>query len=171
VAAVSNSSPLIYLAALGDLELLPQLFGRIAIPEAVHREVVVAGSGQSGAEAVARAQHDWLTVESIKDRRRAETLMNSPGLDVGEAEAIILAQELSHSTIILDDQSAVTLARSFGLSVVRTAALYVAAKKEGLIQSVQPKLDALRLEGFWLKDTDYFTVLAAADEFPIGGNG
>jgi predicted nucleic acid-binding protein len=40
----SNSSPLVYLAALGDFDFLPQLFDRIAIPQAVFEEVVVGGS-------------------------------------------------------------------------------------------------------------------------------
>ena len=39
----SNSSPLVYLAALGDFELLRHLFGKIAIPQTVFEEVVVGG--------------------------------------------------------------------------------------------------------------------------------
>lgn len=42
---VSNSSPLIYLAALGDFELLPRLFGEIHIPRAVWTEIVEQGAG------------------------------------------------------------------------------------------------------------------------------
>jgi predicted nucleic acid-binding protein len=65
VPGVSNSSPLIYLASLGDLNLLPQLFGHIFVPEAVHNEVVIAGRGKSGAEAVVAARGDWLIVEPV----------------------------------------------------------------------------------------------------------
>jgi predicted nucleic acid-binding protein len=70
VPGVSNSSPLIHLAFLGDLDLLPQLFGHIFIPEAVHNEVVIAGKGKSGAEAVAAARGHWLIVERVTDRGR-----------------------------------------------------------------------------------------------------
>jgi predicted nucleic acid-binding protein len=45
VVVVANSSPLIYLAALSDFELLPRLFGEIQIPPAVWMEVVVQGAG------------------------------------------------------------------------------------------------------------------------------
>jgi predicted nucleic acid-binding protein len=40
---VSNTSPLVYLAALGDFELVRTLFGKIAIPQAVFGEVAGAG--------------------------------------------------------------------------------------------------------------------------------
>ena len=92
--------------------------------------------------------------------------MELVGLDIGEAEAIVLAQELGQRIVFLDDRSAVNVARSFGLEVVRTPALYVTAKNRGLIESVRPKIDALRAGGFWLKDTDYLAVLAGAGELP-----
>ncbi len=40
---VSNASPLINLARIGRLDLLPRIFGRLFIPEAVWQEVVVEG--------------------------------------------------------------------------------------------------------------------------------
>jgi len=46
---VSNTSPIINLAAIGRLELLQHLYGTIAIPQAVYHEIAVRGSGQPGA--------------------------------------------------------------------------------------------------------------------------
>ena len=43
---VSNSTPLIYLAALGDFALLRKMFGQIHIPRAVWIELVDQGGGQ-----------------------------------------------------------------------------------------------------------------------------
>lgn len=163
---VSNSSPLIYLESAGDLDLLPRLFGQISIPDAVYREVVIGGGGKPGADAVARAIDHWLAIGTVKNRDRVAALMELVGLDIGEAEAIVLAQELGQRIVFLDDRSAVNVARSFGLEVVRTPALYVTAKNRGLIESVRPKIDALRAGGFWLKDTDYLAVLAGAGELP-----
>ena len=47
---VSNASPLINLARIGQLDLLQQLYGQLTIPEAVWHEVVVEGAGQPGAK-------------------------------------------------------------------------------------------------------------------------
>ena len=52
MSAVADSSPLIHLAALGDLPLLKILFPEITIPEAVYREVVMEGQGRAGAQEV-----------------------------------------------------------------------------------------------------------------------
>jgi len=41
---VSNSSPLIALIRIGQLDLLRQLYSEIIIPEAVWHEVVVEGA-------------------------------------------------------------------------------------------------------------------------------
>ncbi len=46
---VCNASPLINLARIGQLALLPRIFGRILVPEAVWQEVVEDGQGQPGA--------------------------------------------------------------------------------------------------------------------------
>ncbi|MBI3646323.1 MAG: DUF3368 domain-containing protein, partial [Acidobacteriales bacterium] len=42
---VSDSSPLITLAKIGRLELLPQLYQAITITPEVYAEVVVSGAG------------------------------------------------------------------------------------------------------------------------------
>jgi hypothetical protein len=52
---VSNASPLITLARIGQLDLLRQLYNDIIIPEAVWHEVVVEGTNQPGAEVVGSA--------------------------------------------------------------------------------------------------------------------
>ena len=80
MSAISNSSPLIYTASLGDLDLIHKLFGRIAIPEAVFREVVDFGEGKPGADAVAEAGGSWLAVEKVRNRAHVERLMESDGL-------------------------------------------------------------------------------------------
>ncbi len=50
--AVVNAGPLVALALAGRLDLLPALFKEFWIPEAVYREVAVAGLGRPGAARV-----------------------------------------------------------------------------------------------------------------------
>ena len=50
---IINSTPLIYLAAIGRFEVLQTLYGRILIPTALHEEVVAQGAGAS-----VRMSHD-----------------------------------------------------------------------------------------------------------------
>jgi len=61
--AVSNSSPLIHLAAIGGSGLLREFFNEILVPPAVWREVVDEGRGRPGAaEVELTAQEGWLRV-------------------------------------------------------------------------------------------------------------
>lgn len=162
--AVSNSSPLIYLSALQDLDLLHNLLGAIVIPSAVYREVVVDGKGQPGAIEVEQAVGDWITLVDVDDRSQVNRLQSTIGLQVGECEAIILADQLQIGTIVLDDQQGVREAESRTLTVVRTPSLYLAAKRAGIVQQVKPKLDSLRLFGFRLRDEHYRVILQRAGE-------
>jgi predicted nucleic acid-binding protein len=45
---ISDSSTLIHLATIDQLDLLKEFFGKITIPTAVWREVVEQGQGRSG---------------------------------------------------------------------------------------------------------------------------
>lgn len=45
---VSDTSPLINLAAIGRIDLLEQVFGEILISDAVYREIIRGGGGKRG---------------------------------------------------------------------------------------------------------------------------
>ncbi len=159
--AVSNSSPLIYLSALGDLDLLPALFRSILIPEAVFQEVVVLGQNQRGQREVESAIGDWLEVRPVKNREGIRMLTGR--VHLGEAEAIVLAND-SGLPVLLDHRRASHAARLIQIQVIRTIGVYLEAKRCALIHAVRPKLDHLRKEGFRLQEPDYRAVLDAAGE-------
>jgi predicted nucleic acid-binding protein len=98
---VGDSSPLIALSIIQQLDLLPKLYSRVVIPHKVWEEITVHGAGLPGALAI--SQLDWLIIE-----KPAPELLNplSILLDPGEAEAIALAMNLPESTVLLDDAQA-----------------------------------------------------------------
>lgn len=53
---VSNASPLISLARVGQFTLLKQVFQNIVIPDAVWKEVVINGKGRPAANLVIEAK-------------------------------------------------------------------------------------------------------------------
>lgn len=87
---VSDASPLVNLARIGQLALLPQLFGRVLIPDAVWQEVVEDGRGQPGADEIRIAT--WIERMTVSNRQLVHSLRQD--LDAGEAEAIALAVEV-----------------------------------------------------------------------------
>jgi predicted nucleic acid-binding protein len=160
VSVVSNSSPLIYLAALNDFALLKSLFHEIVIPPAVYREVVVDGAAYPVAAAVSAALDRWIFIQ------RPSSMLTPPhsAIHPGEADAIALAREIESPAVLMDDRAAVRWARSLFLLVIPTPVVYVEAKRQGRIGSVREKLQQLRDAGFWLKDSDLALVLREAGE-------
>jgi len=84
---VSNTSPIINLACVGQLDLLRQIHGAITIPEAVFTEIAVNGIGQPGAEEVSR--FPWIVRHRVTQQPLVDVLRLE--LDAGEAEALACA--------------------------------------------------------------------------------
>lgn len=135
---VCNSSCLIVLEAIGQLDLLQQLLGTITIPDAVVAEF---GNPLPG----------WFAVESVQNRATVKSLQLQLG--PGESEAIALAGELSAVRVILDDKKARRIARQLSLPVTGTVALLIQAKQRGLIANLSDVLDQLTAAGFFLSDS------------------
>jgi predicted nucleic acid-binding protein len=161
MSAVSNASPLINLARIGQLDLLRAVYGEIWIPEAVRREVVEEGAGQSGAQEVQVA--DWIKTQIITNRPLVQALGRD--LDPGEAEAIVLALESDADVLLMDERLGREAARHLGVRVTGLIGLFVEAKHRGLISAIKPCLDALRDQaGFRIRQALYEQVLHDAGE-------
>ena len=78
---------------------------------------------------------------------------------------IALAVECQADLILLDELAGRRAAQRMGLTVTGTLGVLIAAKDRGLLASVRPLLDALRVNaGFWIGDPLYNAALAAAGE-------
>jgi len=84
---VCNSSPLIHLARIGELELLGDIFDDVLVPEAVYRECVIEGGDRDDVSKIKNAS--WIHIIRIKNIELKKALNTS--LDEGESEAIVLA--------------------------------------------------------------------------------
>jgi predicted nucleic acid-binding protein len=160
---VSNSSPLIYLAAIEDFDLLRTLFGEVAIPPAVFQEVAVDGVQFPVARHVVAAQGNWMHVRHLRDDAQAAEF-RSAGLHAGESDALGLELELPSEGLLMDDGDAVEIARRLGVNVILTIGIYRLAKRRALIESLAPKLDQLRSAGFWLREDHYQMILDSVGE-------
>jgi predicted nucleic acid-binding protein len=160
---VSNTSPLVYLAALGDFELLRDLFSKIVIPRAVFREIAAGGADLPIARSVQGAMASWLSVKDVATAAETERFLKA-GLHPGESEAIVLAVELGSEALLMDDGDGIKAAAAVGANVIRTPGIYRLAKQRGFVKAVRPKLDDLRKAGFWLRDEHYRMVLESLGE-------
>src|SRR5580658_8722188 len=109
---VSDSTPLIHLSAVTDLNLLRDLFGAVTIPNAVFHEVVTAGRGRPGSREVAAAAGAWIKVDRRMPTASTARMMEQQRLQAGEAQAIELGLSLRAELLLLDERRAVEFARS-----------------------------------------------------------
>ena len=158
--AVVNSSPLIFLAKLGLLDLLEKLFDDVYVTEAVYHETVVEGAGHE--EAVLIANADFLKRVSVKNQRLVKFLLEM--IDHGEAETIAFALENEVDLIVLDDKDARKVARGFGVRVTGTLGLLLLAKRRGFISQIAPYVKELRRNGFRISDEVVKRILREAGE-------
>lgn len=155
---VLNSGPLISLARIGQLEILPSLFDDIALPRAVFEEVT-QDPKLPGAEAIAGAE--WLRVVEVSDREAVERL--SVSLHAGESEVIVLAQTLG-GTAAIDERRGRSLATTLGVPQTGTVGILLLAKRRGLIPTLTPLLDLLGANGIHLSPRLYEQARSLAGE-------
>lgn len=153
---VSNTTPLIALAWLEQLDLLPQLFGQVHIPQAVFDEF----RAKPGAVEIPEAS--WLVSVPVKNAQ--SILLLSDQLDAGESEAIVLAQELEAGLLLMDERRGRRRATQSGLTVTGTLGLLMEARTRGMIGPLRPYLEKLRLLPFRMSDELFAEVLKKVGE-------
>ena len=128
---VTNSTCLIALERIAQLDLLHALFEPILAPPKVYDELGVS--------------LPWLRVQLPTSQTTVTALMLLAG--PGEAEAIALAAE-RRCRVILDDRKARRIAQQMGLKLIGTIGVLVKAKQNGIIPSIKPLLETLQARGF-----------------------
>ena len=157
---VINSSPLISLSLIGQLELLPKLYDEVIVPKSVFDEVVTKGKGKAGSE----------ELEGISRFTILETgnkaLMNSVmlELDEGEAEVIAIAKEYGIQNVIIDEFAGRQYASLLELNVTGTLGILLIGKKLGFINEVKPLMDIMLKHNRYIDRELYLAVLKKAFE-------
>src|SRR5947209_6931661 len=99
---VSDTSPIIYLKLVGAIEVLPQIFGRVYVPDAVFQELKFSQNPRlESVREWAGSAPPWL---EIRQPTLTDPLLTASGLDAGEIAALLLAQELRADRLLMDDR-------------------------------------------------------------------
>ncbi|MEC4815378.1 MAG: DUF3368 domain-containing protein [Scytonema sp. PMC 1069.18] len=128
MAVVSDTSPLCYLVLIDLIDLLPELYGKVMIPQAVLNELSVPQAPEAVQAWIAQPPA-WLEVQSVENPLDVELIQ----LDLGEQEAIALAEQLGADLIIVDDRDARRIALQRGLNVIGLLGILGIATQQNLI--------------------------------------
>jgi predicted nucleic acid-binding protein len=134
---ISDTSCLIILTNINEIDLLRKLYGKIITTAEV-------------AEEFGQTLPEWIEIRVASDEFRQRILELQ--IDKGEASAIALAIELSDSVVILDDYKARKLAESLGIQIIGTIGIIIKAKRQGVIESIKPFLQKIRQTDFRISE-------------------
>lgn len=154
---VSNTTPIISLASIGQLSLLTDLFTRIYIPQAVYKEIKFKKS--FGFKEI---DNPYFEVVSIQGNDYLGFLLNE--LDKGEAEAIFLAKEIKADILIIDERMGYKIAQSQKIVSIGTLTVLQLAKERQLIKKVKPLLDEMIQKRRWYSNAVYYQFLKQIGE-------
>ena len=139
---IADTGPLNYLILIGEIELLPALYHRVAVPPSVCEELGRLRAPEAVRACIAQPP-SWLEIC---------TPTNSPDsglahLDAGERDAILLAEELAADQIVIDEIRGRREAQRRGLHFTGTLGVLAAGAEQGLVD-LRIAVDRLRQTSF-----------------------
>jgi predicted nucleic acid-binding protein len=161
--AVSNTSPISNLAAIGRLRLLQSQLSEIWIPAAVSQELDAHPDPVALAAIRGAMGEAWIKQAPMPASRLADVL--SLHLHRGEAETIALAADLEAEIVIVDEQEGRKVAVAMGLQVTGVLGILLRAKHLGEIPALKPEIESLRNRArFFIAPSLEAKLVAAAGE-------
>ncbi len=141
---ISNTSPLLYLYRIGEINLLKSLYGRLCVARQVVDELVDGVDNVPSVES-----YDWIEIHDVSI---PSTLKMVPDLGLGEAGTIALALESRQPVLLLlDDRLARQIAGLHNLRCSGTAGVLMKGKECGYFKHVRPLLEKMMQSGFYLR--------------------
>lgn len=156
--AVSDTSPLIWLAKVGKICLLKNLFGEVIIPQEVYVEAVDKGlqNGFGDALAIKECISDgWIRVASLDSSAQSlirKVVENAPEIHLADAQAIVLARE-TKALLLMDESTGRVFAEAWGIKTKGTVYVVMSALRDGHIDKDEAKGTILKMvsKGFRLE--------------------
>ena len=146
---ISDTSCLIVLSNIDELEILQKIYGGVTTTNYIASEFLLP-------------LPSWFDIQDPTDLARQKQLEEQ--VDRGEASAIALALEITDSTLIVDDQRARKLAESLGIEITGTIGVIIRGKLDGNIPSIRPLLTKIQQTNFRLSDQLVTLALREAKE-------
>ena len=133
----SNTTPIIALSSIGQLDLMPQLFNEVYIVDTVINEC--ARGGKIAVPDLTRL--DWLHCVESKNYVHNPLLIS---LDDGEKHTIEAALANQADFTIIDEKLARNLAEFLGLTITGTPGILLKAKQQNKIPSFMACVKAMQ---------------------------
>lgn len=156
---ISDTTPIISLIKAGHLVLLKLLFGEVLIPTAVFDELTSNRAFEKEAEQVRMCM--FIKCINVENQSSVNIFRKVTGLDAGESEAIVLADERKADLLLMDEHKGRSVAKKLGLTLTGTIGILLQAYDEKLLSKseVESCLEKMQDCGIRISNTLYDLVL------------
>lgn len=157
---VADTSVLLNLCRVGQIDLLQALFHEILVPPEVANEFARLSSATGRFQGLTFPV--WIRQQTSTNQILIPATLN---LHPGEIAALSLAVEVKADAILIDERSGHTAALRLGLKTIGILGILIQAKASGNVPSIRPIIERLEREArFWLGPSLRNRVLKQAGE-------
>lgn len=152
---ISDTTPLISLMKIDQLNLLNYLFGEVQIPSAVFEELI--SNSRFPDESRQIRECPFIKKINVTDTNAVNLLRRSTGLDAGESEAIILSDSIPASLLLMDGAKGREVAAQMGIQLMGTIGILLIANNGNLLSKDQVLecIETLKITGRHISDKLY----------------
>lgn len=143
---VADTSVLLNLCRIGQVDLLAGLFREVIVPETVAAEF--ARLARTAPRFDGLHLPAWVR---LRNAVQAVPAVRAAGLDPGETAAIELALEIQADALLVDERRGHAVAKRLGVRTIGVLGILLQSKRSGLVPRIDTLLDALETEAqFWI---------------------
>ena len=108
----------------------------------------------------------WIQTQTVANPQKVIDIQTDRNqIDLGEAEAIVLALDIKADLLLMDERLGRGLAKNYGLNVTGLLGVLLQAKQRNFIVAIKPLIDRLMEQAdFRVSDRLYQTILQNANE-------
>lgn len=156
---ISDTTPIISFLKIKRLDLLKTLFEIVQIPKSVFAELTENIKYRDEAEIIKNSI--FIHVIDDIDENYVSLLRRSAGLDLGESEAIYLADNKKADLLLMDEARGREVASRMGIKIMGTIGILGLAYEVSLIskEEIKQAIDILRDSGRHISERLYEQLL------------
>jgi len=165
---VFNATPLVYITKVGLSKVFENLKNEKLTSPHVKREVVDEGKRKGVPDAIILEKmfkNNTFKVTETQNQNFLESLLETRGLHITDAEVLAIAEERDGIAVI-DDEVARKTARIYGISYVGTPYILIRAVSQGLItkERVKQAINEMIFAGWRCSVESYAKIMDAIEK-------
>lgn len=154
---VADASPLVALAICDCLDVLEKLFDEVKVSQTVYDEVTVGNKpGSDKLAAYLQGKIVGLNLDNY--------IIGGDSLDKGELTSIALYKHLQADYLLIDEKAGRKVAKLNHVKIIGSLGVLIEAKRKGILLSLKPQIEILRLSKAHFNDDLLDYALAAVGE-------